>query len=434
MSFLTGVSDVGGWVFAMGMSSYRWTVEEATDLAASMLQFNIEADAEMAARGYRPGVGLPFEGMPAELFPHDLDLDDPRWVDEDDHPGDPGAPDYPGRVGPGLDASRGYPYGVAAGPGGPGEAVGRVIDALERVEQGIAGLMGDRVVLFEQARALGETGDERTRAGSRQLALRSLRAELGAALRIPERTIDALLGASHSLVHELPATLEALRGGSISYRHAQVMVDQIAGLPAAARELLEGQALPCARRLTVSKFSRKARILRELLDPDSITERHARAREDREVRLDPQQDGLALLSQLLPAAEAVAIFTRLTDAAIALHGPSEVRTLAQLRADIFSEVMLDATTTAAGDDPGDHTDTGSGSGDGSVDMVSLRTRRATARRSRAVRVALTRAGGRVGWERSGIRGRESLRERYFDTRPRVSDGLCKGFTGQFRRS
>ena len=330
----------------MGMSGYRWTVEEAADLAASMLQFNIEADAEMAARGYRPGAGLAFEGMPAELFPHDPDLDDPRWADEDDVPDVPdaaGRPDEagqrvqpgqldvahaPGRPGAGLDGSRGYPYGVAAGPGGPGEAMGRVIDALERVERGIAGLMGDRVVLFEQARVLGQTGDERSRAGSRQLALRSLRAELGAALRIPERTIDTLLGVSHILVHELPATLQALQGGSISYRHAQIMVDQTAGLPPVARERLEGQALPYALRLTVSKFTQKARILRELLDPESITDRHTRAREDREVRLDPQQDGVALLSQLLPAPEAVAIFTRLTDAAISLQGPTELRTLA----------------------------------------------------------------------------------------------------------
>ncbi|MET3769342.1 hypothetical protein ABIB15_002038 [Marisediminicola sp. UYEF4] len=401
------------------MSGYRWTVEEAADLAASMLQFNIEADAEMAAQGYRPGAGLPFEGMPAELFPHDPDLDDPRWADEDDLPDHSGQPDYSGppeeagRPGAGLDASRGYPYGVAAGPGGAGEAMGRVIDALERVERGIAGLMGDRVVLFEQARVLGLTGDERSRAGSRQLALRSLRAELGAALRIPERTIDAFLGVSHILVHELPATLEALRSGTISFGHARVMVDFASGLPGEARAVLEGQALPHAARLTVAKFKQKARILTELLDPESITQRHARAREDREVRLDPQQDGLALLSQLLPAPEAIAIFNRLTDAATALQGPTEVRTLAQLRADIFSEVMLDGTNTvsSAGTSNAD---------DRPLDTVARRTRRtrrarrAATRRNRAVRVALTRAG----W--SGIRGGGSLRDRYFQTRPRLS--------------
>ncbi|MET3770056.1 hypothetical protein ABIB15_002760, partial [Marisediminicola sp. UYEF4] len=196
------------------MRSYRWSAEQEAELAESMLQFNIEADREMAAKGYRPGGGLPFQGMPAEMFPHDPDLDDPLWVDEHDYPDHPGQLDEPGqpdqydqsdrrdssgRSGDGLEASRGYPYGVAAGAAGPIEAMERVLDELERVEQGVASLLGDRAILFEQALLLGESGTERTRAGSRQLAWRSLRAELGAALRIPERTIEGLLGVSRAL-------------------------------------------------------------------------------------------------------------------------------------------------------------------------------------------------------------------------------------------
>ncbi|MET3768187.1 hypothetical protein ABIB15_000859, partial [Marisediminicola sp. UYEF4] len=193
------------------MRGYRWTAEQAAELAESMLQFNMVADAEMVAKGYRPGAGLPFQGMPAEMFPHDPELDDPElddpaWMDEHDYPYYPHDPDYPAQLGEagqpdhldhpgtGLDGGRGYPFGVAAGAGGPVEAMERVVDALERVERDVAGLLGDRAVLFEQALALGETGTERSRAGSRQLALRSVRAELGAALRIPERTIEGLLG------------------------------------------------------------------------------------------------------------------------------------------------------------------------------------------------------------------------------------------------
>ena len=458
----------------MGMRSYRWSAEQAAELAESMLQFNMEADAEMAAQGYRPGAGLPFQGMSAEMFPHDPELDDPLWVDEHDYPDHRGRFDEVGEAdqcGGGLDASRGYPYGLAASAGGPVEAMERILDALERVEAGVASLLGDRAILFEQALLLGESGTERARAGSRQLALRSLRAELGAALRIPERTIEGLLGVSRALVNELPGTLDALRAGTISYGHARVIVDYALGLTAASRAVLEGQALPHASRLTVSKFRQKTRILTEMLDPDTITQRHARAREDREVRLDPQQDGLAVLSQLLPAPEAVTIFNRLTDAAISLQGPTEVRTLAQLRADIFSEVMLDGTdggavangtatdgtATDVTDSDAGRFDSTSGYGDGGnatndadrtdsgAATVSRRTRCATARRNRAVRVALKRAGRtragrpsprwsshrltkpqrldsglRVGWNRPGMPGRGSLRDRYFGTRPRLS--------------
>jgi hypothetical protein len=77
------------------MRGYRCTAEQAAEFAESMLQFNVEADAEMAAKGYRPGAGLPFEGMPAEMFPHDEDLDDPAWADEDDYPHYPAQLDGP---------------------------------------------------------------------------------------------------------------------------------------------------------------------------------------------------------------------------------------------------------------------------------------------------------------------------------------------------
>ncbi|TPX02984.1 DUF222 domain-containing protein, partial [Schumannella luteola] len=59
---------------------------------------------------------------------------------------------------------------------------------------------------------------------------RSRRAELAAALRVPERTAENLLGEARLLVEELPATLAALARGAFSYRHAQALVDELAGL------------------------------------------------------------------------------------------------------------------------------------------------------------------------------------------------------------
>ncbi|MDQ1582163.1 MAG: hypothetical protein QOF36_217 [Microbacteriaceae bacterium] len=66
-----------------------------------------------------------------------------------------------------------------------------------------------------------------------------MRAELAAALRIPERTAETQLAVSEILVNDLPDTLGALTAGEISYRHAQTMVDHTTGLDAETRATLE---------------------------------------------------------------------------------------------------------------------------------------------------------------------------------------------------
>lgn len=62
---------------------------------------------------------------------------------------------------------------------------------------------------------------------------RSLRAELATALRIPESSAEAMIARARILVHTLPATLRRLGKGRIGERHAAVLADAVAGLPAA---------------------------------------------------------------------------------------------------------------------------------------------------------------------------------------------------------
>jgi hypothetical protein len=174
---------------------------------------------------------------------------------------------------------------------------------------------------------------------------RALRAELAAALRIPERTAEAQLAVSESLVHDLPATLVALVAGEISYRHAQILVDNTAALDSETRGALETMALPYARNLTAAKFERKIRTLRERSHPETIRERHVRAVSDREVVFAPARDGMAWLSAYLPAADALGAFNRLTEWASTLQHPDEVRTLTQLRADVFRDLVINGQVT-----------------------------------------------------------------------------------------
>ncbi|MDQ1575380.1 MAG: hypothetical protein QOH55_530, partial [Microbacteriaceae bacterium] len=81
--------------------------------------------------------------------------------------------------------------------------------------------------------------------------------------------------------------------------------------------------------------------LRERSNPETIRERHVRAVCDREVVLEPGRDGMAWLSAYLPAVDALGAFNRISELAATLQQPSEERTLTQLRADVFRDLLID---------------------------------------------------------------------------------------------
>lgn len=226
------------------------------------------------------------------------------------------------------------------------EAVSELIDMAAGIDRTIAGLMALRAQVVEKATAWNESAAPEGL--SKEMQFRSFRAELACALRIPERTAENLMATSRSLISDLPDTLTALLGGRISYRHAQVMVDNTLLLEPEVRAGIERAALPYAERLTVSKFERKVRTLRERSAPEAMAERHERAILNREVQLSAERDGMAWLSALLPAVDAVAGFNRLTQIAKALKHPAEERTITQLRADVFRDLLLDGEPALEG--------------------------------------------------------------------------------------
>jgi hypothetical protein len=230
-----------------------------------------------------------------------------------------------------------------------------IIDAVVEVDRVIAGLAATRARLLDQANEWSATGQSLLvdgAAGSEIMRQRALRAEVACALRIPERTAENLLANSRILARDLPATLRALGAGEISYRHAEMIVDQTAGLEPDARASLERAALPFARNLTAAKFERKLRSLRELANPESMVERKEHAVVNREVVFSPARDGMAWLSAYLPAADALAAYNRLTAIARELRGTAhtaeEERTLPQLRADVLRDLLLDGEPALEG--------------------------------------------------------------------------------------
>jgi hypothetical protein len=191
---------------------------------------------------------------------------------------------------------------------------------------------------------------------------RELIFELACALRIPEATADRLIDESKRLVHLLPETHTALGDGEISYRHAQVIVEQASTLPDDALAGFEVELLPFAKSLTVAKFTRVVRKKRESLHPQSITDRREKGVAERRVWVDPQPDGMAYLSAFLSAEVAVAAHTRLSEIAAAQNAPGDDRTLAQKRADALADLLIDGDTCAVENPVTGATDSGTGHG------------------------------------------------------------------------
>ncbi len=206
----------------------------------------------------------------------------------------------------------------------------------------------DRARLWTEATDLSMPTTGGPRWSPKIAGRRVLTTEVAAALRISERAAERLIAESEALLHDLPATQEALRTGRIGYRHAQVLIDHTTTLPPAGVSAVEEAVLPRAEHLTVPKLDKATRELRERLHPESIQERHTASVADRHIETCPAKDGMAWLSAYLPATEVLGIANRLRDIAEQLKAePGEERTRTQLMADAFTDLLMDGTTTAA---------------------------------------------------------------------------------------
>ncbi|TLM82672.1 DUF222 domain-containing protein [Pseudarthrobacter sp. NamE2] len=175
-------------------------------------------------------------------------------------------------------------------------------------------------------------------------------AEVACVLTIGERAASALLGEAHALTTSLPAALDALQAGTISWQHARVLVEESTSLTPAAASALEAHFLdpnapnPArgtpAGELVPYRLRRKVRTWRERHHPESIEKRHAKSMADRRMEYSPDRDGMAWISFYLPGDTACAVWNRTRALARGLQGPSEPRNLAQLCADIGAGLLL----------------------------------------------------------------------------------------------
>jgi len=170
--------------------------------------------------------------------------------------------------------------------------------------------------------------------------------EVAAARRISKPMASAQISEALMLTHDLPTTFDALKKGDISYRHVQRITSHATSLPVDSRGPFEDLVVPIAMVKTVNQAEPKLKDTRERMHPESITERHIKAVEDRSVWLTGRPDGMVELTALLPAQIGVSAFGRISTAADVLKTKDETRTKPQRMADVFTDLLLDSLTAA----------------------------------------------------------------------------------------
>ena len=173
------------------------------------------------------------------------------------------------------------------------------------------------------------------------------REELAVVLSIsPASAHNRIVAARELLEH--PQLVALVESGGCSAWAARVLVLEVASLEGAAASEVVQEVVERVhrrhgtgrRRWTPAEIRRAARAARLRLHPDSEEQVRRSAWQSRRVEVHPGTDGMAYLQAHLDATDALRIHRRLTALAKGLDDPE--RTLDQKRADLLTDVLLDA--------------------------------------------------------------------------------------------
>jgi hypothetical protein len=181
---------------------------------------------------------------------------------------------------------------------------------------------------------------------SPEIAERSLRLEVAAALRCSEYAAGELIARAQALVHRFPQMLESLSRAQTTDRHTKLFVEAMAAVEPEFHDRTVPRAVALAEVEPVGTFRRSLRRLIETVRAESLAARHEAALVGRRVVVEDSDDGMAWLMLHAPAVEVHAIHARLTKMAKAIASSrDESRTLDQLRADVAGDLLVDGDTT-----------------------------------------------------------------------------------------
>jgi hypothetical protein len=167
--------------------------------------------------------------------------------------------------------------------------------------------------------------------------------EIRAALHLTRRSADIETAQAHA-IRTHPQVWEALRKGEIDLRRARVIVEGIGHLPPATGSKVVDQVITAAPVLTTGELRARIARLAIDIDPESARSRYEETVEDRRVFSEVNPAGSANLMGLdLDLARTHAARSRINAIARSLKTADETRTLDQIRADVFLDLLCGTT-------------------------------------------------------------------------------------------
>lgn len=171
-------------------------------------------------------------------------------------------------------------------------------------------------------------------------------ADLAVRLALSENTIRTHEHQVVTMIARTPLTWQKFQWGEVSTANARTVSELAASLPdgdRAAFAAFDAAVAEHAMRLSPARFRTFARKLREKIVSDTAAERHESHASQRRVIFEPDLDGMAWISAYLPAEVATAALSLLDSEALKLSAvPGETRTMPQLRADVFGDLITGA--------------------------------------------------------------------------------------------
>jgi hypothetical protein len=186
-------------------------------------------------------------------------------------------------------------------------------------------------------------------------ATESAAAEIRAALRLTRTAADTELSYAMDLQRRLPRVWAALAAGDVDVRRAKTILRHTDHLTTAIAQAVVERIIDHARNLTTGQLQAHIQRLSIEADPESARERYQHVVKDRRVVTESTTDGTANLLGLDLAPHRVhAISRRINHLARSLNTRGEARTMDQLRADVFIDLLQGKKLSEKGKGGGVH--------------------------------------------------------------------------------
>ena len=183
-------------------------------------------------------------------------------------------------------------------------------------------------------------------------AAESASAEIRAALHLTSRSADIEMSFALSLRRRLPRLAEMLSAGSIDMRRAKAIDRSTTHLSDTSASNVVDAVADVAPGLTTGQLRDRIRKLCIAVDPDDARNRYERSVTERRLVTEPTDDGTAnLLGLDLPPDRVVAISRLIHESARRLRVKGETRTMDQLRADVYLDLLMGARDGQGSNDP-----------------------------------------------------------------------------------